>query len=69
MDCATHLRTQYRAVPDEFITGSVGKEGHHEGSTESTTARDLVDRIHTSISSIIVTAERQIERAHRIGEG
>ena len=69
MDCGAHLKTQYFALPDEFITGTIGDEGHHEGSTESTTAREDIERIHTFISKIIVTAERHFERAVKIGEG
>ena len=69
VDCGAHLRTQYSALPDEFITGTVGDEGHHEGSTESTTAREDIERIYTFVSKIIITAERHFERALKIGEG
>ena len=56
-------------MPDEFITGSIGNEGHHEGSTESITAKENIENLLLSISKIVSVAERHIERSQKIGEG
>jgi hypothetical protein len=63
------LKNQYSSLPDEFITGTIGDEGHHEGSTESSTSREEIERIYTFVSKIITAAERHFERAIKIGEG
>ena len=63
------MKNQYSSLPDEFITGTIGDEGHHEGSTESNMAKEEIERIYTFVSKIITAAERHFERAIKIGEG
>ena len=69
LDCGNHMKTQYSSLPDEYITGTKGDEGHHEGSTEIVSHKEEIERICTFISTIVTTSERHVERAIKIGEG
>ena len=63
------MKNQYGSLPDEFITGTIGDEGHHEGSTEINTSKEDIERLYTFISKVIVAAERHFERSIKLGEG
>ena len=63
------MKTQYSSLPDEYITGTKGDEGHHEGSTEIISHKEEIERICAFISTIVTTSERHVERAMKIGEG
>ena len=63
------MKNQYSSLPDEYITGTKGDEGHHEGSTEIVSHKEEIERICTFISTIVTTAERHVDRAIKIGEG
>ena len=63
------MKNQYGSLPDEFITGTIGDEGHHEGSTEIYTSKEDIERLYTFISKVIVAAERHFERSIKLGEG
>ena len=63
------MKNQYGSLPDEFITGTIGDEGHHEGSTEINTSKEDIERLYTFVSKVIVAAERHFERSIKLGEG
>ena len=63
------MKNQYGSLPDEFITGTIGDEGHHEGSTEIYTSKEDIERLYTFVSKVIVAAERHFERSIKLGEG
>ena len=63
------MKNQYSSLPDEYITGTKGDEGHHEGSTGIVAHKEEIERICTFISTIVNTAERHVDRAIKIGEG
>ena len=63
------MKNQYSSLPDEYITGTKGDEGHHEGSTGIVSHKEEIERICTFISTIVTTAERHVDRAIKIGEG
>ena len=63
------MKNQYGSLPDEFITGTIGDECHHEGSTESNTSKEDIERLYSFVSKVIVAAERHFERSIKLGEG
>lgn len=63
------MKNQYSSLPDEYITGTKGDEGHHEGSVDMISHKEEIERICAFISTIVTTAERHVDRAIKIGEG